>query len=165
MRELDIPIIVDSMGGDAIGAFLFTLSLDPQTETRSTSQGFYTPERPNLHLLTGYQVVRLLTASEDSAVRVTAVEYSSGVGAEIHQVLAEKEVILAAGALHTPQILQLSGIGDPDHLSTLGIKSVADLPGVGANYQDHPLFATAHISRSSHMCSVLVYCTKRFILS
>ena len=53
-------------------------------------------------------------------------------------VKATKEVILAAGALHTPQILQLSGIGDNALLQSVGIETVVDLPGVGRNFQDHP---------------------------
>lgn len=51
---------------------------------------------------------------------------------------SDKEVILATGAVHTAQILQLSGIGPAALLEPLGIEIVADLPGVGANFQDHP---------------------------
>lgn len=51
---------------------------------------------------------------------------------------SRKDVILAAGAVHTTQILQLSGIGPAALLEPLGIPVVADLPGVGANFQDHP---------------------------
>lgn len=52
--------------------------------------------------------------------------------------MIEKEVILAAGAIHSPQILQLSGIGDDVLLNSFGIKTIVDLPGVGKNFQDHP---------------------------
>ena len=51
---------------------------------------------------------------------------------------ANHEVILAAGAVHTPQILQLSGIGEKALLERLGLPVLIDLPGVGQNYQDHP---------------------------
>ena len=52
-------------------------------------------------------------------------------------VKALQEVILAAGAMHTPQILQLSGVGDVNSSKQLGIKPVVDLPGVDKNLQDH----------------------------
>ncbi|QSZ34072.1 hypothetical protein DSL72_005660 [Monilinia vaccinii-corymbosi] len=64
-------------------------------------------------------------------------------------VIATKEVVLAAGAIHSPQLLQLSGIGDPSLLEQLGINTVVSLPGVGANFQDHPLL------RSVTSCELL----------
>ena len=54
--------------------------------------------------------------------------------------MAKKEVILSAGAFNTPALLQLSGIGNPDHLGSLGIETKVARPDVGKNLQDHPLF-------------------------
>ncbi len=54
-------------------------------------------------------------------------------------VYTRRELILAAGAIHTPQILELSGIGDANVLSALNVPVVVDLPGVGNNLQDHAL--------------------------
>ena len=65
------------------------------------------------------------------------VEYVPTINGTRSRVRASKEVILAAGSVHTPQILQLSGIGDAAQLQNLGIKVVSDLPGVGRNLQDH----------------------------
>jgi choline dehydrogenase-like flavoprotein len=56
----------------------------------------------------------------------------------ILRVKAEKEVVLAAGALHSPQILQRSGVGEKTLLENAGIEVKCDLPGVGQNFQDHP---------------------------
>ena len=56
----------------------------------------------------------------------------------VTNVKARREIILAAGALHSPQVLQLSGIGPKKLLSSLGIETVVDLPGVGTNFQDQP---------------------------
>jgi choline dehydrogenase-like flavoprotein len=54
-------------------------------------------------------------------------------------VAVSKEAIMAAGAIFTPQILQVSGIGDAAYLSSINVSSVVDLPAVGENFQDHPM--------------------------
>ncbi len=69
--------------------------------------------------------------------RAVAVTYRDAQGGE-HRAEAEREIILAAGALVTPQLLMLSGIGPADHLRAHGIECRADLPGVGENLIDHP---------------------------
>lgn len=58
-----------------------------------------------------------------------------------------KEAVLSSGALHSPQLLQLSGIGSSSQLAKLGIKLVVDLPGVGQNLQDHYIAPTIMQSR------------------
>jgi 4-pyridoxate dehydrogenase len=88
-------------------------------------------ERPNLTV-----VVRVLTHRVVvEGCRAIGVEYSRG--RELRQVRARREVILCAGTINTPQILMLSGIGDPEALAGVGVKTVAALPGVGRNLQDH----------------------------
>ncbi|WP_421788918.1 GMC family oxidoreductase [Hyphobacterium sp.] len=61
----------------------------------------------------------------------------AGIAGEITELTARKEVILAGGAINSPQLLQLSGIGDPDWLKAAGVTPEIDLPGVGRNLQDH----------------------------
>ena len=58
-------------------------------------------------------------------------------GSSNGSIIARKEVIISAGAVHTPQILQLSGLGDVKILKKFGIKTVVDLPDVGQNLQNH----------------------------
>jgi choline dehydrogenase len=89
--------------------------------------------RPNLRVRTGVQVRQLRFDAAGS--RVIGVRYSTPDGLT-HDVDAG-ETILCAGAVATPQLMQVSGIGDPAHLATLGIDVRAALPGVGANLQDH----------------------------
>jgi choline dehydrogenase-like flavoprotein len=72
---------------------------------------------------------------------------------ETSTVRVSREVILAAGAVRTPQILQLSGVGPEPLLSSLGIKTLFDLPGVGSNFQDQP---TLYMQFSCKLC-VQVY--------
>ena len=97
----------------------------------SASKAYLGPverERANLSVLTGAQVLRIV------------VEGGRAVGVELarHGVLrAEREVILSSGAIGSPRLLQLSGIGPADHLRGLGIPVVLDQPNVGANFHDH----------------------------
>jgi choline dehydrogenase len=92
-------------------------------------------KRPNLQLITNALVHRVLFDSTKGAKRATGVEFSRG-GA-VEKVEAVREVILSAGAVGSPHILQLSGVGDPEHLAKIGVAVVHELRGVGRNMQDH----------------------------
>lgn len=88
-----------------------------------------------LTVLTGAQVVRLKL----SGTRCTGLDYLRD--GQVHSVRASREVVLSAGAIDTPRILLLSGIGAAEELQRLGISTVADLPGVGRNLQEHIILA------------------------
>ncbi|TFV68885.1 choline dehydrogenase [Blastococcus sp. CT_GayMR19] len=90
-------------------------------------------QRPNLTVRTGALATRVLIESG----RATGVEYRCGGG--LHTARATREVVLSGGAINSPQLLMLSGIGPAGHLREVGIDVVHDLPGVGAGLQDHPL--------------------------
>ena len=99
----------------------------------STAVGYLRPARgrSNVSVATDAHATRILF----SGPRATGVEYlRGGTRQSAH---ARGEVILAAGAFNSPQLLQLSGLGPASHLQALGIPVVADMPGVGANLQDH----------------------------
>ncbi|HWC78335.1 MAG TPA: choline dehydrogenase [Pseudonocardiaceae bacterium] len=87
--------------------------------------------RPNLTVRTHAMVNRILF----EGAKATGVEYSYR-GSDERRVFGN-EIILCGGAINTPQLLQLSGVGNADELTALGINVVADLPGVGENMQDH----------------------------
>jgi choline dehydrogenase len=87
--------------------------------------------RRNLTILTGARVTRLLLDGD----RVTGVRYLRD-GRE-HEALATRETLLSAGAIHSPQVLLLSGIGPAEDLRALGIPAARDLPGVGQGLRDH----------------------------
>jgi choline dehydrogenase len=97
--------------------------------------GYLEPVRndPRLTLLSGVKA-RLLTFA---GTRCTGVEFEWQ--GQVHTATASSEVILCAGAIDSPRLLMLSGVGSADELSGLGVNVVADLPGVGQNLQDHPL--------------------------
>jgi len=88
--------------------------------------------RSNLTLQTDAMVQRILVEGN----RAVGIEYKHG--GVSHTVRAEKELILSGGAINSPQLLMLSGIGPADHLRSMGIEPKVDLPGVGQNLQDHP---------------------------
>ncbi|MAV47123.1 MAG: GMC family oxidoreductase [Alphaproteobacteria bacterium TMED89] len=89
--------------------------------------------RPNLHIMTQQQVQRLTV--EDR--RATGVELGGGAAGQTRQVRARREVLLSAGAINSPQVLMLSGIGPADHVRAMGIPVVLDAPGVGQGLADH----------------------------
>ena len=87
-------------------------------------------KRPNLDLTCRALVTRILF----EGTRAVGVEYAKGSGLER---VYGSEVLLCGGAINSPQLLQLSGIGDPDHLRSVGVEVVHELPGAGENLQDH----------------------------
>jgi choline dehydrogenase len=88
-------------------------------------------KRPNLQVVTNAMVRRVTFDGK----RATGVEFQrNGV---VEKVEAAREVILSGGAIGSPHVLQLSGVGDPDHLARIGVPVVHALPGVGKNLQDH----------------------------
>ncbi|ESS14774.1 Alcohol dehydrogenase [acceptor] [Betaproteobacteria bacterium MOLA814] len=103
----------------------------------NTSKAFLRPvrSRKNLVIWTEAHVEKLLFTTQDGKPRCTGAQVMRG--GQSLSVQAHNEVILSAGAIGSPQLLQLSGIGDATHLTNLGIAVVKDLPGVGQNLQDH----------------------------
>ncbi|MCF3934836.1 GMC family oxidoreductase N-terminal domain-containing protein [Acuticoccus sp. M5D2P5] len=99
----------------------------------SAATGYLHPalRRPNLRLLTEAAVSRILFDGR----RAVGVEYRAH--GTVRRIMARREVVLSAGAIGSPQILQLSGIGAPDKLAALGITPVASAPAVGRNLMDH----------------------------
>ena len=100
----------------------------------STSVGYLRPARgrANLHVMVDTQVSRLWTTGN----RVEGVVFRAPSGAD-RRARARAEVILSAGAFNSPQLLELSGIGDPEVLACAGVEARHRLPGVGKNLQDH----------------------------
>ena len=99
-------------------------------------------QRGNLKVITGARTTRVaFEKSASGGQRAKGVEFSTaGQFGERYaaELAAGGEVVMTAGAVHTPHLLQLSGVGSAAALNELGIPVIADLPGVGANLQDHP---------------------------
>lgn len=149
--------------------FFIISSITPDTKERSTSQSFLPPSsnltvRPNLQVLTSNTVTKILfstpsnySSSTSKEPRVTGVEYAAGVNEEKFTVNVKKEVILSAGAQRTPQLLQISGIGQRDVLEDLGIEVVVESDGVGENYQDHLLLITVNNGTLFYLCQFVSF--------
>ncbi|KAL4923152.1 GMC family oxidoreductase [Aspergillus undulatus] len=140
ITSFGVRIPRDAASGDAVGGYWCPHSQDPVTVTRSDARRAYwdpASHRPGLHLVTGQRVTRLITEKTAQGPRITGVEVAASSGGARKIVNVRKEAILAAGSLHTPQILQLSGIGDTALLGQRNISTVANIPGVGHNLQDH----------------------------
>lgn len=105
-------------------------------------------KRNNLRVETGCYVTRILFDGK----RAVGVQYQQD--GQVKILRARCEVILAAGALQSPQLLMLSGIGDQQHLQELGIPVFHHLPGVGKNLQDHPDFVFKFRSRSLELLGI-----------
>ncbi|HGM6861804.1 choline dehydrogenase [Serratia rubidaea] len=110
-------------------------TVTPKGRRASTARGYLDQarSRPNLTIVTHALTDRIDFAGK----RAVGVSYLKGDGNELHTARARKEVLLCAGAIASPQILQRSGVGPAALLKQLDIDVVHDLPGVGENLQDH----------------------------
>lgn len=127
-----IPATDDFNRGDNSGVGYFQVN-QKAGRRWSAARGFLKPAlgRPNLRLETGVHVERVAIADG----RAAGVVFSRN--GETHLARANGEVILCAGAVNSPQLLELSGVGDGARLQALGIETARHLPGVGENLQDH----------------------------
>ncbi|KAK0707968.1 hypothetical protein B0H67DRAFT_603091 [Lasiosphaeris hirsuta] len=133
-------------GAGRTGVYWYPTFMDPKLVTRSYARtGHYDSlKRANYHLLTGSKVTRVLF----SGTTASGAEFVQGKGSQSTAVRARKEVILATGGIHSPQVLQLSGIGPRKLLESANISTLVDLPGVGQNFQDHPMVMAAFTYRN-----------------
>ncbi|KAL8989551.1 MAG: hypothetical protein Q9177_001587 [Variospora cf. flavescens] len=143
-KNLDFPLTSDplSSGGQATGGFSYLSTVDPHTWERShAGSAYYTPikDRPNLCLLTETQVQKIILEKQ-SATNVVAKGVSFlDHGGMSRTKMAKREVIVCAGAIHSPQLLELSGIGSAHILRSHGTEVFYNNPYVGENFQDHPM--------------------------
>src|SRR5712671_2535611 len=136
-RQMGMPILDDVNGPMRPGAGYINMNIAADGTRVSAARAFLRPalSRPNLTLLLNTQVVKL----NFNGTRCVGVKLMTD-GA-VKDIAADKEVILAAGAINSPKLLMLSGVGEAKALRGLGIGVVENLPGVGGNLQDHVLLS------------------------
>ncbi|KAK3659020.1 hypothetical protein LTR56_001457 [Elasticomyces elasticus] len=137
-RTLGLDNVSDPLDGHALGGHTSTCHITGDKHERSHAGVAYLDpvrSRTNLTVITNALVRKLMVDQDNPIPVVSGVVYSQdGV---LHEVRAKREVILAAGTFNTPQILEISGIGNPDILQQHGIDVVYANPAVGENLQDH----------------------------
>jgi choline dehydrogenase len=131
-QQAGLPYNEDTNDGDQEGFGPIDSTLYGGVRS-SVARSFIKParDRVNLKFITKALVTRIIIKSG----RAVGIEYSQG--GVVSQLFASKEIILSGGVINSPHLLQLSGIGDADHLDSIGVKVEHDLPGVGRNLQDH----------------------------
>lgn len=158
---------MDPNDGSNAGGHFLPLSIDPDQQTRSDARtSYYDPAsgRPNFNVAINALVTRIIFGVQElsttssppfsnfsapvkrqsprqylSPLLATAVEFAASPSAPRQTAYARREIILAAGSIHTPQLLELSGVGSYSLLSSFNITPRIDLPGVGNNLQDHAM--------------------------
>ncbi|MDF2177122.1 choline dehydrogenase [Aliiglaciecola sp. CAU 1673] len=130
--EIGMPVLSDFNRAQREGAGLYQVT-QKNGQRCSAAKAFLSnaDERDNLHIYTQAQVQKVLV--EEGRAKGVVIRRNG----KIETLYAKREVLLCAGAINSPQLLMLSGIGPADHLQEHGIEVKADLPGVGQNLQDH----------------------------
>jgi choline dehydrogenase len=143
-RDLGLEELDDFHGGRAEG-FASPEFTVHRGERASTAVRFLRPalRRPNLTVITNALVHRVLIAGSSAR----AVEYS--IDGKVQSLQCAGEIVLAAGAFNSPQLLLLSGVGPPSGIEPHGIRVIQDLPGVGANLQEHQSIALIYRARKA----------------
>ncbi|RXK41352.1 hypothetical protein M231_01257 [Tremella mesenterica] len=140
--NFSVPASVDADGGDAAVVAFHPNTIDwHDSDHRSSSAtAYWSPiegQRENIAILINQQATKILFNS-GTPVHATGVQFGTSDGSR-YEVDANREVIVSAGAIQSPALLQLSGIGDQGLLQSVGIDVVLDLPGVGKNLQEQTL--------------------------
>jgi len=142
-QKIGIPKIPDYNGQSQTGTNYFQTTIK-NGKRYSGADAFLKPilSRPNLKAITKARVTKVILENN----KAVGVEYTKGT--KKHTIRVSKEIILAAGAFQSPQLLMLSGVGDPEDLKQHNISCLHALKGVGKNLQDHLFFP---VSASSHL--------------
>ncbi|KAG9001406.1 hypothetical protein FRB90_011628, partial [Tulasnella sp. 427] len=163
LEAIGIPASPDANGGSGWGGFIATSAINPTNWTRSYSKSAYIdslPPRSNLQIMTNQTVTRVIFDNSTGTLKATAVEYANnGYQQKPWPTIGvNKEVILAGGAVGSPNILMQSGIGPTDKLTAAGVAVTYALPGVGQHVQDH-IVRTEFFCRDSS-CALAVIVTQ-----
>jgi choline dehydrogenase len=132
--ELGIPHNVDYNGKSQAGAGVYQYNIGKGKRINTARAFLHIARRTGrIDLRVDARATRVLFEGKVAK----GVSYTDDKGASVKTVMARREVILCSGAINTPRLLQVSGVGDPEHLREIGVDVVKALPGVGQNLRDH----------------------------
>ncbi|KAI5900436.1 putative GMC oxidoreductase [Schizophyllum commune H4-8] len=155
-NAVGVPTVEDSGAGSNSGVFVAPSAINPSNWTRSYSRSGYIdplPPRDNLAILANAMATEIVWKDQNDGNNKVAsgVKFAAYAGAESKTVNVNREVILAGGAVGSPQLLMLSGVGPKDTLQNVGIDVQIELPGVGQNLQDHISSSVTYSSNADTM--------------
>ncbi|KAK5073251.1 hypothetical protein LTR64_000337 [Lithohypha guttulata] len=131
----------DGNNGNANGPNFLPFAICPQNYTRSFAGSAYTvvQNRTNLHVVQNAHVSRIIWSSTQGNATASGLEYIDLAADNATKQVHAREVVLSSGLVYSPQILELSGVGDPEILSAAGVDTVISLPSVGTGLRDPPM--------------------------
>jgi choline dehydrogenase len=141
MTAIGIQEVEDFNSGSLMGHQFCSMTIRPTDESRSSSEAAFLRSPQNLETLSIYEKTLVKKILFDWGNRARGVRVH---GMWDYTLWARREVILSAGAFHSPQLLMLSGIGPAGVLREYGIKPIVTLPGVGQNMWDHVFFGPSY---------------------
>lgn len=140
-KATGLHVSVDGNNGEAYGPSWYANTMDATTGRRAHARYAYIDPisaRTNLKILTKTTAQKIVFDDTKGKPKATGVEVTCDTTGQTYSVHVKKEVVLAAGAIQTPKLLQLSGIGPRSVLEAAGIDVRVELDAVGSNFQDHP---------------------------
>ncbi|RZF59232.1 glucose-methanol-choline oxidoreductase [Sphingomonas populi] len=139
-EQMGLPVLKDINTPNTSGIGYTQATVDRRGRRASSYRAFLKPamRRANLQVITGALVEQILVSGD------TAVGVRYRADDIVHEARATHDVILSAGVLQSPKLLQISGIGPTDVLATAGVPTIVDLPAVGRNLVDHVMFSISY---------------------
>jgi glucose dehydrogenase (acceptor) len=157
-RELGYPV-TDDLNGKQYSGFTIAQANVKNGSRLSSARAFLRParNRPNLHIMLNSTATRILINTSGNQKTVSGVEFLYN--NKLYTTRVKREVVLSAGAINSPQILLLSGIGPKEELDKVNIQQVHQLPGVGKNLHNHVTFYLSYLMKKSKAVNDLDWAT------
>jgi len=149
LSNLGFPVCTEPFSGELWGSIMGPETIGTEKKRSFAANAYlndHVRSRSNLSIMSG-ATVEEITTNTSNGVTATGVQYANTKSGDKGMVRARKEIIVSAGAINSPRLLELSGFGDEKLLRRLGIDVVVDNPNIGENLQNHPMFTVTYEAR------------------